>query len=142
MSDRFPAPKADRDRMNDLAEYVRGEVAARGGDGPVPKIELHYHAAPVVIDPTPVDPNAGDALLRKYTPYFVVMIGGVIVLASVAVIAVMLVPVLMSMVVMIAVVMLGFAVASAAVAATVKSLRQSASDRDVVRQAVKRRRRR
>jgi choline-glycine betaine transporter len=136
MSSGFPAPENDRQRMAELVEYVHGEIVSRGDHG-TPKIEVHYHAAPVVIDTTPVEPNAGDRVLAKYTPYFIVLLGGAVILAIVGVVTVLLVPVLMAMVTMIAVVMLGFAVAMIAVAGSVKSLRQSASDRDVVKQAVR-----
>lgn len=142
MSTGFPAPEGDRQRMAELAEYVRGEIVSRGGDLGQTKIELHYHAAPVKIDTAPVDASAGDAVLAKYTPYFIVLLGGVVILACVGVVTVLLLPALLTMVTMIAVVMGGFAVMSIAVAASVKSLKQSASDRDVVRQAVKGGRRR
>jgi hypothetical protein len=137
MSTGFPAPEGDEKRMAELAEYVRGEIVSRGGDLGQTKIEVHYHAAPVVIDTKPVELNAGDALLAKYTPYFVVLLGGVVVLACVGVITVLLLPALLTMVTMIAVVMGGFALSAVAVSASVRSLRQSAMDRDVVRQAVK-----
>lgn len=131
---------SDRERMNELAEYVQREIVSRGAVGGETKIELHYHAAPVVIDTTPVEPNAGDALLAKYTPYFVLLLGGVVILACVGVIAVLLVPALMAMVTMIAVVMGGFALCSVAVAASVRSLRQSRTEARTVQTALKRRR--
>lgn len=140
MSSGFPAPEGDRQKMAELVEYMRGEIISRDHTDQ-PKIELHYHAAPVVIDTAPVEPDAGDAVLAKYTPYFIVLLGGVVVLACVGVITVLLIPALMAMVTMIAVVMLGFSVATVAVGASVKSLRQSASDRDAVKTALKGRRR-
>ena len=142
MSSGFPAPESDRQRMAELVKYVRGEIDSRDHTDSVPKIEVHYHAAPVVIDTAPVEPNAGDRVLEKYTPYFIVLLGGVVILACVGVVTVLLLPALLTMVTMIAVVMLGFSVATLAVAGSVKSLRQSASDRDVVKQAVKTGRRR
>lgn len=132
---------SDRERMAELAEYVQREIVSRGAGGGETKIELHYHAAPVVIDTKPVEPNAGQDVLAKYTPYFIVLLGGVVILACVGVIAVLLVPALMAMVTMIAVVMGSFALCSVAVAASVRSLRQSKADRDVVQTALKRRRR-
>lgn len=142
MSSGFPAPESDRSRMAELVEYVQGEIVSRGNDLGQTKIEIHYHAAPVVIDTKPVDQNAGEAVLAKYTPYFIVLLEGAVILAIVGVITVLLIPALMAMVTMIAVVMVGFSVAALAVAGMAKSLRQSASDRDVVKQAVRSGRRR
>lgn len=82
------------DRLNELVAYTRRDLAARGvvpGDGS--EIHVHYHApAPVAEQKR----SSGDELLSRATPYFVLLLGGCIVLAVLAVALLMLTPVLMA----------------------------------------------
>ena len=126
--------------MAELAEYVRGEVARRDGEAPV--IQIHYHAAPVEPPAPLAEQSRGEVVLINAAPYFLLLLGGVVILACVGTVTVLLLPALLTMVVMVAVVMGGFAVCTVAVAASVRSLRQSRTEAATARDAMKRSRRR
>lgn len=130
----------DSDRMKEIAEYVQRDLATR--DGPVPQVHIHYHAAPVE-PPAPLPAQSrGEVVLINAVPYFVILLGGVVILAAVGVITVLLVPALMALAVTVAVVMCGFAVCLAAAAAAVRSLRQSKTEAAASRELLKRSRKR
>jgi len=93
------------------------------------KIEIHYHAAPAQAPPADVRP-ARDPMepAARLVPYFVILLGGMIILGGVGALTVLLVPAIMAIVTMIAIFMGGFAVVMIAIAASIRSLRYSKRD--------------
>jgi len=110
---------------SEVIAEMKANAIMRGADPS--KIEIHYHAGPPAAPPAPpaADPMAPAARLA---PYFLILLGGAIILAIIAVITLLLVPVLMTFATMIAIMMGSFAVCMIAVAASVRSLRYSKYD--------------
>jgi hypothetical protein len=133
-------PEGDRRRMGEITEYLNRELAAP--DGRAPAVHVHYHAAPQPPAAPPAEQSPGQEALDRAVPYFVMLLGGVVILACVAVIAVMLVPALISLAVTCAIVMGGFALVSLSIAAAVRSLRQSRAESKVIGAALARKGRR
>lgn len=138
MTELVPAPEGDRQRIAEITEYLGRELASRTGEAP--GIHVHYHAAPAPVAAPVAAPSRGQAALDNAVPYFIILLGGVVILACVGVIAVLLMPALLTMVMMIAIIMGGFALCSVAVAASVRSLRQSKTEQQVIKSVVKKRR--
>jgi hypothetical protein len=70
-----------------------GERETPGQPG---EIHIHHHYAAPVISTEPVDQNPGQSVLDRYTPYFFVLLGGMVIVGGLAVILVMLAPVLIA----------------------------------------------
>ncbi len=140
MKEIVPVPESDRQRMAEITEYLQGELdrqgQAAGG------VHVHYHASPAPVATSPAGQSRGEVALINATPYFIILLGGVVILACVGVVTVLLLPALLTAVVGVAVVMGGFAVCAVAVAASVRSLRQSKTETQVIANAMKRGRRR
>lgn len=138
------APRTDleiRDQTpSDVIAMIKKDIAARKTDGA--EIHIHYHAGPSTAPPPTCAhthaPNAADRL----APYFVILLGGTIILAIIGVITVLLVPAIMALMTTIAVVMCGIAIMFVAVAASVRSLRQSGADHKIMTERLKSARRR
>jgi hypothetical protein len=126
MTEIVPVPDGDRRRLAEITDYLSAELAR--ADGAAPGIHVHYHAAPAAPAPAPAEVPAGERMLARLAPYYVLMLGGCIVLAIIGVIAVLLVPAMIALATDIAMIMGGFAVACIAVAASVRSLRQSKTE--------------
>jgi hypothetical protein len=117
------------ERLNELVEYTRRDLAARSG-GPATggEVHIHYHA------PAPVEAkrSPGQDTLDRYVPYFFVLLGGMVILGGVAVIAVMLAPVLLAILGSVVALVIAAAAAVGAVAvlmvggsAAIKALRET-----------------
>lgn len=121
-----------RETPSEIIAALKGEIESRRISGA--EIHIHYHAgAPAAPPPTCAHahaPNAAD----KAIPYFVILLGGCIVLALIAVITIMLVPAIMALTTMITGFLIAFAVAASAAAASVRSLRTSKMDLAASRQ--------
>lgn len=110
----------------EITRGIRNDLVRQGADPQ--KIEIHYHAAPSQA-PAPVTPTADPmAPAARLAPYFVILLGGAIILALVAVITIVLVPAIMALATTVAIIMCGFAITVVAVAAAVRSLRTSKYD--------------
>jgi hypothetical protein len=115
---------------SDVVAYLKREMAQRE----IPegtKIEFHYHAAPAQAPAQAPDTRpAGDPMApaARLAPYFVILLGGAIILAMIAVITIMLVPAIMALATSIMVFMIGFAFVAVALAASIRSLRYSKHD--------------
>lgn len=134
-------PDGDRKRLAEITEYLSGELAARG-PGETGGIHVHYHAAPVVLPDPPAAQTRGEVVLINAAPYFILLLGGVIVLACVGTVAVILVPALLALAVTCAIVLGSFTVFAIAVAAMVRSLRSTKTERQVSASLLKKKGRR
>lgn len=115
---------------SDVIAMIKQEIADRQmPEGTEIKFEIHYHAAapsPAHAPPeTQRDPMAPAARLA---PYFVILLGGAIILAIIAVITIILVPAIMALATTLAIIACGIAIMFVAVAASVRSLRTSRAD--------------
>jgi hypothetical protein len=131
---------AQRDQTpSEVVAMIKRELEARQ-TGSGAEIHIHYHAgAPSAPAPPAAHtdaPNAADRLV----PYFVILLGGAIILAIIGVITVLLVPAIMALATMIAIVTGGVAIMFVAVAAATRSLRQTGADRQIMKQRLGRRR--
>lgn len=140
MTEIVPVPEGDRERMAAITEYLNHELAQQSAAAPA--VHVHYHAAPVAPATVPAAQSRGEVALINATPYFIILLGGVVILACVGVVTVLLLPALLAMVVMVGEVMAGFAICVVAIAASVRSLRQSRTERQVSASLLKNRRRR
>jgi hypothetical protein len=113
---------------DDVVAYLRREIAERE----IPegtKIEFHYHAPAQAPAAPPAPPTADPmAPAARLAPYFVILLGGVIILAIIAVITIMLVPAIMALATTLAIIACGVAIMFVAVAASIRSLRYSKHD--------------
>lgn len=111
---------------SEIIAGLKGEIEARRVSGA--EIHIHYHAggstAPAPTCTHDHAPNPAD----KAIPYFVILLGGCIVLAIIGVVVILLVPAIMALATTIMVFMIGFAVVMIALAASVRSLRTSRAD--------------
>jgi len=73
----------DQDRLNEIVQYLGqnpGATEVPGGQ----HVHIHYHQAPV--NTAPVDQNPGQSVLEKYAPYYVMFLGGLVIIAGATVI--------------------------------------------------------
>lgn len=74
----------DQDRLNEITEYYRQNPTPPAqfspGSGGEQHIHVHYHQAPYSTEP--VEQNKGQSVLEKYTPYFMVFLGGFIIVVG------------------------------------------------------------
>ena len=133
----MPGDLAPRDQTpSEVIAMIKGELAERQlGSGA--SIHIHYHAAPSAA-PAPTLAH-GNATRRtdKLVEYIVIMILAEIALGSLAVVTILLVPALMSLATIMSTFMIGFAIAVVAVAAAVRSLRQTGTDRKIMDQRLR-----
>lgn len=119
------------DRLRELVEYTRRDLAQRQTAGTAPTggdVHIHYHApAPVEVKRSP-----GQETLDRYVPYFFVLLGGCVIMGGLAVIAVMLTPVLVAILGGVTALVIAAAAAVGAVAvlmiggsAAIKALRET-----------------
>lgn len=130
----------DDARLNEIIRYTQTDLARRdledafqsaGSTGG--EVHIHLHAAP---DPVAtVQPATGAVeqpdVLAKYAPYYLLILGGVVILGGLAVVLVMLTPVLLailgsvvSLVIASAAAVGGVAVAMAALSSVAKNVRK------------------
>lgn len=81
-----------------------------------PQIHVHHHYAAPVIDTRPVDQNPGQDVLDRYVPYFIVLLGGLIIMSGLVVVLVMVTPVLVAILGSVVAVVIAAAAALGAVA--------------------------
>jgi hypothetical protein len=132
----YIVPADDRQRMNEITRYLQKDIAVRDGTGQTGTVHVHYHAAPVVIDPQPVDQNPGQSVLEKYVPYFIVLLGGVVIFACLAIVLIMIAPVLMGLMAMAVGILVAVAVSAIAVSAAVRGMRISDTDHKMFDQRI------
>lgn len=75
----------DEDRLNEITRYLQSNPTppeSVGGN----HIHVHHHYAAPVISNAPVDQNPGQSVLEKYAPYYVMFLGGIIIVAGVTVV--------------------------------------------------------
>lgn len=124
----------------EIVAYLSTEITKHGADRS--QIHIHYHATPSTAPPAVPVPETRPDIATRMVPYFVVLLGGMIILAGVGAITVLLVPAIMSLAVTLAAVAGGIAIMFVAVAAAVRSLRQTGTDHRIMDQRMKATRRR
>lgn len=130
--------RQERDaRLNGIAEYYRANPPAITDQGQHVHVHHHYAPAPVHQDTRPVDQNPGQSVLDKYAPYFVLLLGGVVILAIVGVIAAILVPMIVTMLIALAVCIGAIAVLAVAVGGSLGHLNKQRMDQTVLKKAIK-----
>lgn len=128
---------APRDQTpSEVIAMIKTELAERQiGSGA--SIHIHYHAGtPSAPSPAPVHDHAQDRR-DKIKEYIVIAILGEIALGSLAAVALLLVPTIMAVTTMLTTFMIGFAVSVVALAAAIRSLRQTGTDRQIMSQRLK-----
>lgn len=124
----------DRDRterLNEIIAYTKRDLSRR--DDQEGAVHIHYHEA---ARPEPPPPPAPD-IATKYAGHFMLLLGGCVILALIAVIAAILIPMIMGMLISLAICVGAFAVSAVAVAAAVKSLGSSNESGKINREAMK-----
>lgn len=136
----------DQERLNEIQEYLRANPTTPPGgypggvvaDGGGQHVHIHYHQAPYNTEP--VEQNKGQKVLERYAPYFVMFLGGFIIVAGGTVI-------LMFAFTAIAMILLtllgcfaGLALLAAVLVVLIKSSGESRALRDLARASSKRRR--
>jgi hypothetical protein len=140
MTEIVPIPDGDRQQLAAITEYLEGELARQGRDAG--GVHVHYHAAPIAPAPAPAVPTAGQQALDRAVPYFIILLGGVVILACVGTVVVLMIPALLALAVTCAIVLGGFALLAVSIAASVRSLRQSRTEQQVSASLIRRKGRR
>lgn len=121
-------------RLRGIEKYYRANPPAPTTDQGK-EVHYHFHQAPV--DTAPVDQNPGQSVLDRYTPYFILLLGGVVILAIVAVIAVVLLPMIVTVLIALAVCIGAVAVLAIAVGGSLGHLNKQKMDQRTLRKALK-----
>lgn len=129
----------NEDRLNEITRYLQANPTPPQDIGGQ-HIHVHHHYAPPVISNAPVDQNPGQSVLEKYAPYYVMFLGGIIIVAGVTVVLVF----AFAAVAMVLLVVLGCIVGTALLGAVLVLLLRSHSEsralRDLARSASTRKR--
>jgi hypothetical protein len=123
-------------RLNGIAEYYRANPPAVTSDQGQ-HIHVHHHYAPAPAPSGPVDQNPGQSMLDRYTPYFVLMLGGTVILAIVGVIVVLIVPMIVTMLFAVAGCLGALAVLALAVSGSLGHLNKQRMDQTTLKKAIK-----
>jgi len=122
-----------RQRLGELTEYLRTQPLTNTDQGQ--HVHIHYHQAPA--STAPVDQNPGQSVLDKYTPYFILLLAGCVILAIVAVIAVILLPMVVTMLIAVAVCLGAVAVLALAVSGSLRNMRLQKMDETLLKKVIK-----
>lgn len=101
--DRTPARRVDA-----ITEYLQQMPT---GSGEV-HMHVHHHYPAPAQDLRPVDQNPGQNVLERYTPYFLVLLGGMVIITGCAVIAYMIIGALVPLLAITTVMVLAMGVAA------------------------------
>lgn len=127
----------DQDRLNEIVKYLGENPTATGVPGGQ-HVHIHYHQAPVNTEP--VNQNPGQSVLEKYTPYYIMALGGFVILAGGTVILMFAFTAIAMILLVLLGVIAGLIVLAAVVSVLIKSSGESRALRDLARDAGKRRR--
>jgi hypothetical protein len=127
------------DRLPELIDYVRGDLARRDAAGDQ-HVHVHYHQAPAPTGPIEPTRPAGMAALDCYVPYFLMLLGGMIIVAGVGALAIMLLSALVSIMISLAICAGAVAVLAVAVGGSVKAIQNGQHDKALTRAALRKRR--
>jgi hypothetical protein len=114
--------QAAKTRLAELVEYTKTDLAEREPDTGQ-HVHIHHHYPPA----TPPAPVGQMDIASKYAGHFVLLLGGMIVMAGVTVVFVMVAQALM-------IAMISTAVCAMAMAGAMKSMRDSATDSKIMKQ--------
>lgn len=124
----------ERSRVPEITEYLRSlPVTTDQGQ----HVHVHHHYAPAPADTRPVDQNPGQAALDKYAPYFILLLGGTVILAIVAVIAAVLLPLLVTMMIGVAACFGCLALLAVAVSSSLRNMRLAKLDQTLLKKVTK-----
>lgn len=137
----------DQDRHSEIPDRL-DEISKYFSANPTPPepvggqhIHVHHHYAAPVISTEPMNQNPGQSVLEKYTPYFMVFLGGLVIIAGATVILMF----AFAAVAMILLVLLGclagLVLVGAVAAVIIKSHTEGGALRDLSRAQSKQRRR-
>lgn len=116
--------QAAKTRLAELVEYTKTDLAQREPDSGQ-HVHIHHHyPAPETAPVKEMD------IASKYAGHFVLLLGGMIVMAGVTVVFVMIAQALM-------IAMISTAVCAMAMAGAMKSMRDSATDSKIMKQRLK-----
>lgn len=101
--DRTPARRVDA-----ITEYLQQMPT---GSGEV-HMHVHHHYPAPAQDLRPVDQNPGQNVLERYTPYFLVLLGGMVIITGCAVIVYMIIGALVPLLAVATVLVLAMGVAA------------------------------
>lgn len=127
----------DQDRLNEIVKYLGENPTATNVPGGQ-HVHIHYHQAPVNTEP--VNQNPGQSVLEKYTPYYIMALGGFVILAGGTVILMFAFTAIAMILLVLLGVIAGLIVLAAVVSVLIKSSGESRALRDLARDAGKRRR--
>lgn len=139
----------DQDRANELqriTDYFRENPTAKMPDFPdgTPQggqhVHVHHHYAAPVIDTSPVQQNQGQSVLEKYTPYFMVFLGGMIILTGCALILFAFAAVLAMILLVVLAVVLATAILAMVIAHMMKTHSDSGINEDLLNAATRKKR--
>lgn len=122
-------------RLNGIAEYYRSNPPATTDHGQ--HVHIHHHYAPAPVPSGPVDQNPGQSVLDRYAPYFVLLLGGCVILAIAAVIAAIIIPMIVTLLISVAVCIGAVAVLALAVFGSLGHLNKQRMDQVLLKKVVK-----
>jgi hypothetical protein len=132
----------DQDRLNEIVRFL-GENPTPPPGAPVTAgdqhVHIHYHQAPV--NTAPVDQNPGQSVLEKYAPYYVMFLGGLVIIAGATVILMFAFAAVAMILLVLLGVVAGLIVLGIVGAILIRSWGESGSLRDLARAQAKQRRR-
>lgn len=135
----MPGDLVPRDQSpSEVVAMIKRELDQRQvGSGS--EIHIHYHAGPAQA-PAPDTRATSDPMApaARLAPYFMILLGGAIILAIIGVITIMLVPAIMALATTLAIIACGIAIMFVAVAASIRSLRYSRADVQMARRRSRR----
>lgn len=129
----------DEDRLNEITAYLQANPTppeAVGGQ----HIHVHHHYAAPVISNAPVDQNPGQSVLEKYAPYYVMFLGGIIIVAGVTVVLMFAFAAVAMILLVVLGCILGTALLGAVLILLLRSHSESRALRDLARSAATRKR--
>lgn len=127
----------DQDRLNEIVKYLGqnpGATEVPGGQ----HVHIHYHQAPV--NNAPVDQNPGQSVLEKYAPYYVLFLGGIVIIAGAAVVMMFAFAAVAMVLLVLLGVIAGLIVLGVVGAILLRSYGESGALRDLAREKSRRRR--
>lgn len=129
----------DQDRLNEIVQYLNANPTppeeVPGGQ----HIHVHHHYAAPVISNAPVDQNPGQSVLEKYAPYYVMFLGGFVIVAGGTVILMFAFTAIAMILLVLLGTIAGLIVLAAVVTVLLKTSGESRALRDLARSSAKRR---
>lgn len=129
----------DQDRLNEITQYLQANPTLPDTVPGDQHIHVHHHYAAPVITNAPVDQNPGQSVLEKYAPYYVMFLGGFVIIAGGTVILMFAFAAVAMVLLVVLGCIAGLIVLAAVVAVLLKTSGESHALRDLARSSAKRR---